>query len=392
MVGMIATVGIGLEYLGLSFKIYEFWGKAYPILKNSFNDPYISAIDRSLKELEKNPDNQRFCKVIRANFEQVFSDNKQILDEAVFCENLEKNFDKFKNKILANNGYSCETCKRFYNNFKPLFVENVKEIIVDNDKAKNSIKEQLSPEEIKRFDELLIQFNVILRGIKEDTEAIKKDTKKILENDETTIQLLMNINEYLKGREKFENVTGQYSLKEQEYIDKIALLTKENEDLKRSKKDPLTNLYDRHAIGEIIDKQIKSAKEKKKPFSIIFIDIDGFKRFDTVNHIIGDSLLKQIEVLLNQTNRGDYVIRYNRDEFVIVTRIGTDVPGSYGFAQRLQREVEEFQFLGIDEKVTISCGVTTYDENKVYHENICKQLIFEASYACNRAKEKNVIQ
>lgn len=385
---MIATVGVGLEYLGISFKIYDLWGKAYPILKNSFNDPYISAIDRSLKELEKNPDNQRFCKVIRANFEQVFSDgHRQILDETRFCENLEKNFDKFKNRILNHNEYSCETCKLFYKNFKPLFVENVKDTIVNNDKTKNAIKEQLSPEENKEFIELLIQFNVILKEIKEDTEVIKKDTKKILENDEITIQLLMNINEYIKGREtKLDNVPYQYSLKEQEYIDKITLLTKENEDL-RSKKEPLTNLYDKCMIGEIVDKQIKNAKEKNKTFSIIFIDIDDFKRFDTINHIIGDSLLRQIEVLLNQTNRGDHVIRYDRDEFVIVTRIGTDAPGSYGFAQRLQREVEEFEFLGIDEKVTISCGATTYDENKAYHENICKQLVHEASFACDQAKQ-----
>lgn len=170
-----------------------------------------------------------------------------------------------------------------------------------------------------------------------------------------------------------------------------ALLNKKILYREKMKNDSTPNLYAKEKLGVIVNNQIQIAKEKGKPFSIIFIDVDDFKRFNT-NQYLRDSIIKQIGSLLRNTCRGeDDIIRYGEDKFIIVSTIGTDIEGGYAFAKRIRKEMEENEFSGTDNsgriRITVSCGVTAYDLNKVYSDDICKQLLFEALSACAKAKK-----
>ena len=103
------------------------------------------------------------------------------------------------------------------------------------------------------------------------------------------------------------------------------IILKENaglyQDMKRiATTDSLTNVYNRHFIGETLEREIKRAKRYGKQLSVLMIDIDNFKYFnDVFGHLQGDKVLKMVARELSRNLRSsDYVARFGGDEFVIL--------------------------------------------------------------------------
>lgn len=84
--------------------------------------------------------------------------------------------------------------------------------------------------------------------------------------------------------------------------------------------DPLTELVNRRAMENILNREFKRAKRYKNILSVAFIDLDYFKRInDKYGHDCGDNILKFIaKILLKMTRDHDVVSRYAGDEFVII--------------------------------------------------------------------------
>ncbi len=80
--------------------------------------------------------------------------------------------------------------------------------------------------------------------------------------------------------------------------------------------DPLTGLANRAAA----EREITLRREKKSTFSVIMVDLNGFKPTnDRYGHVVGDELLRLFGAELRQQFRtGDIVSRWGGDEFVIV--------------------------------------------------------------------------
>jgi diguanylate cyclase (GGDEF)-like protein len=80
--------------------------------------------------------------------------------------------------------------------------------------------------------------------------------------------------------------------------------------------DPLTGLDNRRRVESSIEFRL----ERKKAFSILFLDLTGFKQLnDTYGHAAGDELLKQFSVELKSGFRAtDVVGRLGGDEFIVV--------------------------------------------------------------------------
>lgn len=90
--------------------------------------------------------------------------------------------------------------------------------------------------------------------------------------------------------------------------------------------DPLTGLYNRRFLEEIGKRELAKVKRLTRqgvsyPISIIFVDIDDFKKInDEKGHAFGDKVLKQVAVLLKEVCRRetDVICRVGGDEFVIL--------------------------------------------------------------------------
>ncbi|GEM_PF-3272550 len=87
-----------------------------------------------------------------------------------------------------------------------------------------------------------------------------------------------------------------------------------------SMQDPLTGLKNRRALELEVPEVLKDVKYSNSTCAFVFIDLDGFKRFnDTHGHAKGDRVLKDLGKIILDSIRGyDIAIRYGGDEFLLV--------------------------------------------------------------------------
>jgi len=84
--------------------------------------------------------------------------------------------------------------------------------------------------------------------------------------------------------------------------------------------DALTGLYNLRFMREAMTREIARADRNQSTLSVVFIDVDNFKDFNTqFGHVVGDSVLRDVAVLLKKNFRAeDVVTRYGGDEFVVI--------------------------------------------------------------------------
>lgn len=161
-----------------------------------------------------------------------------------------------------------------------------------------------------------------------------------------------------------------------------------NESLREmANKDGLTGLYNHRYFREALDREIARANRHRRPFSIVLLDIDYFKRFnDTFGHLTGDEALKTVASLLRSECRATSIMaRYGGEEFVILAAEAGKEAATL-LAERMRGRVECASFAGRDrkptERLTLSVGVSTYGEDGTDST----ALIEEADRAMYRAK------
>jgi len=89
---------------------------------------------------------------------------------------------------------------------------------------------------------------------------------------------------------------------------------------KEASRDALTGLNNRKAFDEKINELYQAFKSSKIYFSVVFADIDFFKKFnDTYGHKVGDLVLQSVANTLRRgVKGGDFPARYGGEEFVIL--------------------------------------------------------------------------
>ena len=85
-------------------------------------------------------------------------------------------------------------------------------------------------------------------------------------------------------------------------------------------RDPLTGLFNRRYLDEVITNEMARAERSGYPMSLIMCDIDHFKAInDTYGHLAGDEVLRAFSRLIKQYSRGgDIICRYGGEEFLLV--------------------------------------------------------------------------
>ncbi len=128
--------------------------------------------------------------------------------------------------------------------------------------------------------------------------------------------------------------------------------------------DDLTGLYNQRYLDIALDQEIRRAERYGLEFSVIFLDIDHFKKVnDTHGHLSGSRALKEVAQLLRKSIREvDIPFRYGGDEFTALL-VETGQKGAAVVAERIRRTIEQHVFLRELEQdfhLTASIGYATY--------------------------------
>jgi len=147
--------------------------------------------------------------------------------------------------------------------------------------------------------------------------------------------------------------------------------------------DRLTDVYNRYKLDMVLEKQIKISDRYQRDLSIIFLDIDKFKTInDTYGHEMGDLVLKKLsELILKNLRSSDIFGRWGGEEFLIVCP-ETDLQKAVKVAEKLRKEIENFNFHNNLHQVTSSFGVVEHIPNETM-----KTLLHRVDKLLYKAKE-----
>jgi len=124
--------------------------------------------------------------------------------------------------------------------------------------------------------------------------------------------------------------------------------------------DHSTGLWNKRYFEERMNTEFARISRHKQPLSLLFIDIDHFKRInDTYGHQVGDEVLKKLaKTLKRKVRREDVAARFGGEEFVVLLP-DTDNNGAVKLAERIRQAVEN-KIKVKNRKVTVSIGVSTF--------------------------------
>jgi diguanylate cyclase len=130
-----------------------------------------------------------------------------------------------------------------------------------------------------------------------------------------------------------------------------------------ARSDALTGLSNRKACCDYLDAQLDRAFGEGRPLSLIFLDIDHFKKFnDNFGHRMGDEVLRLVSVALERFFHGrGFVARWGGEEFVIVMPMH-EAEEATQFAERFRQHIGNRAVKGSQSgrevgRVTLSLGV-----------------------------------
>ena len=131
-------------------------------------------------------------------------------------------------------------------------------------------------------------------------------------------------------------------------------------------RDPLTGLFNRRYLDEVIMSEVARAERGRYPLSLVMCDIDHFKVVnDQYGHLAGDEVLRAFSRLLKQYSRGgDIICRYGGEEFLLVLP-GMRRESAVARAEQLRLAFAAalMSYNATIIRATASFGVATFPEN-----------------------------
>src|SRR5919201_148226 len=147
--------------------------------------------------------------------------------------------------------------------------------------------------------------------------------------------------------------------------------------------DPLTGLYNRLRMMEVLDNEARRSRRLRHPFAVLMADLDLFKKYnDAHGHQAGDAALKRIGAIMREACRDvDFVARYGGEEFLLMMP-ETESDAAKKLAERIRRKIAEEKFPA--GKITLSLGVAAFPA----HGDAPESLIAAADAALYEAKRQ----
>jgi diguanylate cyclase (GGDEF)-like protein len=220
-------------------------------------------------------------------------------------------------------------------------------------------------------------------------------TKEMLENEIKTLQKASkihstySISQYKKVLKALEEVEQRKNSLEEEIkartkhleqeIKQKELLANTLENM--AKYDQLTSLANRYLFLH----ELEQIHKNSKPFSLLFIDLDGFKPVnDTYGHDIGDELLQIVARKIKKcVRKNDLVARIGGDEFTIILKNTTNKNTIKKIASNIIKSLEDIIKIQ-DLSIIIGASIGIYIFN---HKDSIDTILSKADLAMYEAKK-----
>ena len=138
--------------------------------------------------------------------------------------------------------------------------------------------------------------------------------------------------------------------------------------------DNLTKLPNRTLLEDRLDQEIANAKRNQKPFSVLFLDLDGFKHInDAYGHQVGDLLLIEVAQRIRSAVRArDTVARLGGDEFVLLADTGEPADVASLASMLIMAIQRPYVLAGHDCQVTVSIGIAIFNGDEMQRHDLLK--------------------
>jgi diguanylate cyclase (GGDEF)-like protein/PAS domain S-box-containing protein len=152
----------------------------------------------------------------------------------------------------------------------------------------------------------------------------------------------------------------------------------------KAKRDPLTGVYNRNVVEDLINEYIEKNKEQQHTFMVV--DIDDFKNInDQYGHQRGDKVLSfainQVKLIFSSD---EIIGRIGGDEFVVFIGDTTDEEMIFSKADILHKALQTvYHDNGFDISLSGSIGISTYPKDGQNYE----ELFERADHALYDVKE-----
>ncbi|MCS2609168.1 diguanylate cyclase [Halomonas sp. wenzhen-202101] len=158
--------------------------------------------------------------------------------------------------------------------------------------------------------------------------------------------------------------------------------------------DPLTGLLNRRGFLRRLEEAFADFQKTSTPSALLLFDLDRFKPInDEGGHALGDEMLRRIaQVVAWEVRRSDHVARQGGDEFAVLLPSCT-LGQAERIAEALRQAVSEISVsqAGREYHVTLSIGVTTFDEHDASVEEALERADAGSYYAKDRGRNGVVV-
>jgi diguanylate cyclase (GGDEF)-like protein len=130
-------------------------------------------------------------------------------------------------------------------------------------------------------------------------------------------------------------------------------------------RDSLTGARNRNAVRDWLDQMSQQVRWGKQTFSVIYIDIDYFKKInDKLGHQTGDDILREfVLVVTSAIKNTDFLVRWGGEEFVVFCP-NHNAQQATEKAEHIRKTVEHHLWCH-NESLTCSLGVTEMKDERI---------------------------
>jgi diguanylate cyclase (GGDEF)-like protein len=148
--------------------------------------------------------------------------------------------------------------------------------------------------------------------------------------------------------------------------------------------DAISGLPNLKAALLRMEKAVQNSMASGEPFSIIMIDGDNIRAYNSINYAAGDEMIRDMCAVFKRNIRpNDFIARWRTgDEFMIILP-ETSIPGANIIAERIRLAIKEAS-TNWTFPVTISVGIASYPD----HGDHLQALIDKVEFANKRAKDQ----